>query len=159
MDWYLEVLKKYAVFDGRARRKEYWYFALFNSLIVLGLFLIGLIIGIAIAGSGSDSFVIVGLIPVGLYGLAIIIPSIAVTIRRLHDTNRSGWWYLITFVPWVGSLILFIFTVLDGTPGPNHYGPDPKAAERLTAVPPPALTPHRQCNRISACAFSVRDAK
>ena len=127
MDWYLGVLRKYALFDGRARRKEFWYFALFNVLIVLVLGIIGLIVGVAIAGSDSESaWILIGLIPVGLYGLAIIIPSLAVTIRRLHDTSRSGWWYLITFVPWVGSIILFVFELLDSTPGPNKYGPDPK---------------------------------
>lgn len=140
MDWYLAVLKKYAVFDGRARRKEFWYFALFNVLIVIGLLIIGLLIGVAVAGSGSNALWIIGFIPVGLYGLAMIVPSIAVTIRRLHDTNRSGWWYLINFVPWVGSIILFVFEVLDGTPGPNKYGPDPKASERPAAVPPPGPT-------------------
>ena len=139
MDWYLAVLKKYAVFDGRARRKEFWYFALVNFLIFIPLAIVGLILAAIAGGSSSNTtWLILFIVPLILYGLFIFIPALAVTIRRLHDTNRSGWWYLITFVPWVGSIILFVFEVLDGTPGPNPYGPDPKAAERPAAVPPPA---------------------
>jgi uncharacterized membrane protein YhaH (DUF805 family) len=88
--------KKYAVFKGRARRKEFWYFALFSFLIVLGLLLIGVTIGVVGGGSDSGSYAEIGIILVVLYGLAMIVPSIAVTVRRLHDTNRSEWWYLST---------------------------------------------------------------
>ena len=137
MSWYLAVLKKYAVFDGRARRKEYWYFFLFNLLIAIGLGIIGVILGAAIGGTDSDSFPIIVITPLALYGLAIIIPSIAVSVRRLHDIGMSGWWYLLSLVP-AGSLVLFIFALFDSKPGPNQYGPDPKAAERVAAIPPPA---------------------
>jgi uncharacterized membrane protein YhaH (DUF805 family) len=140
MEWYLAVLKKYTVFEGRARRKEFWYFALVNFLIFIPLTFIGLIIAVASARSDQFGYFALMFIPLFLYSLFIIIPSIAVTVRRLHDTNRSGWWYLINFVPWVGGIILFVFTVLDGTPGPNQYGPDPKAGERLSSAPPP-VTP------------------
>jgi uncharacterized membrane protein YhaH (DUF805 family) len=116
VNWYLDVLKnKYATFDGRARRKEYWMFFLFNILVAIGLGIVEALIGT------------VGLIG-GLYALAVLIPGIAVTIRRLHDTSRSGWWILIVLVPAVGTLILLIFMVLDSQPGGNEYGPNPKAA-------------------------------
>ena len=113
MNWYLEVLKKYAVFSGRARRKEYWLFILFNTIISFALILIEYSAG----GPG---------IVAGLYYLAVAIPSLAVLVRRLHDTNRSGWWFFIGFVPLVGGIILFVFTVLDSQPGENRYGPNPK---------------------------------
>ncbi|HEX7250534.1 MAG TPA: DUF805 domain-containing protein [Burkholderiales bacterium] len=116
MNWYLDVLKnKYATFSGRARRKEYWMFFLFNVLVAIGLGIIE-----ALIGTG-------GLIG-ALYSLAVLIPGIAVTVRRLHDTSRTGWWVLIVFVPLVGALILLIFMVLDSQPGDNEYGPNPKAA-------------------------------
>ena len=114
MDWYIGVLKKYAVFEGRARRKEYWMFILFN-------FLISIAIGIVEGFAGSNGIISI------VYALAIFLPSLAVTIRRLHDTNRAGWWFLIAFVPVVGGIILLIFMVLEGTSGSNDYGADPKA--------------------------------
>src|SRR5829696_10017381 len=126
--WYLEVLKKYAVFDGRARRKEYWMFFLINVVISVVLILIDLLIGIFSPQGG------VGLLQ-GLYSLAVLIPSIAVTVRRLHDTDRSGWWILIALIPFIGGIVLLIFMVLDSQPGVNQYGPNPKAdygASRLT---------------------------
>ena len=140
MEWYLAVLKKYAVFEGRARRKEYWYFALINVLIFIPLLIIGLIMAVATSSSEQNIYFGLMYIPVLLYGIFIFLPSLAVTVRRLHDTNRSGWWYLINFVPWVGGIILLVLTVLDGTRGPNQYGPDPKAAERTPQVTPPAAT-------------------
>jgi uncharacterized membrane protein YhaH (DUF805 family) len=114
MEWYIGVLKKYAVFDGRARRKEYWMFVLFNIIVSIVLGILGALIKFPI-------FQIV-------YGLAVLLPGIGVSIRRLHDTNRSGWWLLIAFVPIVGAIILLIFMVTDGTPGDNKYGPNPKGA-------------------------------
>ncbi|MBN1442063.1 MAG: DUF805 domain-containing protein [Planctomycetes bacterium] len=115
MNWYVDVLKKYAVFDGRARRKEFWMFCLFNLVIA---FVLGFVEGLL----GSPG--VVGI----LYGLAVIIPSIAVAVRRLHDTDRSGWWVLIGLIPLIGLIILIVFYVQDGTPGPNQYGESPKAA-------------------------------
>lgn len=114
MDWYLTVLKKYAVFNGRARRKEYWYFVLFNFLIALVLGFIDGILGLVAEGSG---FGLLG----GLYTLAVFIPSLAVAIRRLHDTGRSGWWLLISLIPLVGAIILLVFLVSDSQPGRNQY--------------------------------------
>jgi uncharacterized membrane protein YhaH (DUF805 family) len=122
MNWYIEVLKKYAVFNGRARRKEYWYFVLFNFIISL---ILGLIEGLIIGINGSvheTNFSVLGLI----YSLAIFIPSIAVAVRRLHDTDRTGWWILIGLIPVIGWIIFLIFLVQDSSPGENKYGPNPK---------------------------------
>jgi uncharacterized membrane protein YhaH (DUF805 family) len=125
MYWYLEVMKKYAVFTGRARRKEYWMFHLVNFVILLP------IMGVAIAGilmqprtHRPGLFLPFFLIAFG-YSLATLIPSLAVSVRRLHDTDLSGWWLLISLVP-LGGIVVFVFHVLDGTPGPNRYGPNPK---------------------------------
>jgi uncharacterized membrane protein YhaH (DUF805 family) len=121
MNWYLMVWKKYAQFSGRSRRNEYWMFTLFNLLIYVLLYGAG----IALADSGIGKAVL-GLC--AIYGLAVLIPSLAVGVRRLHDTGRSGWWLLICFVPIVGPIILLVFFVLDSEPGANQYGPNPKAA-------------------------------
>lgn len=120
MSWFLEALKKFAVFSGRSRRKEYWYFVLFNFIISIVLVLIDTLLG---TFSQSAN---IGLLS-GIWGLAMLLPAIAVSIRRLHDIDRTGWWLLISFVPLIGSIILFIFALLDGTPGDNRYGPSPKA--------------------------------
>ena len=118
MNWYLGVLKKYADFSGRARRKEYWFFVLFNVIINFVLaFLDGMLHMTTSTGIGVLS---------GLYTLAVLIPSIAVAARRLHDTGRSGWWMLIAFIPLIGWLVLLFFMVLDSQPGTNAYGPNPK---------------------------------
>ena len=113
MDWYIEVLKKYAVFSGRARRKEYWLFTLFTIIIICVLFLVE-----ELAGAPG--------VITGLYYLAVLIPSIAVLVRRLHDTNRSGWWFFISFIPIIGSIILLVFLVQDSQPNENRYGRNPK---------------------------------
>ncbi|MCK5861558.1 MAG: DUF805 domain-containing protein [Candidatus Hydrogenedentes bacterium] len=109
--WYYIVLKKYVVFKGRARRKEYWYFWLVN--IILFLFS-GLI-------SGEDG----GLM--ACYFIAVFLPSVAVSFRRLHDIGRSGWWFFILFIPWVGVVFYFIFMVLNSQQKTNVYGENPKA--------------------------------
>src|SRR5919199_988886 len=124
MSWYLEVLKKYAVFDGRARRKEYWMFFLINVVISVVLIAIDSLIGTFSRQTG------VGLLQ-GIYSLAVLIPSIAVTVRRLHDTGRTGWWILIGLIPFIGGIVLLIFMVLDSEPGTNQYGPNPKAEEAI----------------------------
>lgn len=114
-NWYMQALKKYADFSGRARRKEYWFFILWYMIILLGL----AIIDVMTIGAG--------LLP-GLYGLALLIPNLAVAARRLHDTGRTGWWLLIGLVPLIG-LVLLVFMFLDSQPGDNEYGPYPKAGE------------------------------
>jgi uncharacterized membrane protein YhaH (DUF805 family) len=125
MNWYLAVLKKYAVFAGRARRKEYWYFCLFNILIAMVLAIITAVMGFVSPRTG------LGLIGSGLlclYSLAVLIPGIAVSVRRLHDTGKSGWWLLIGLVPFVGAILLLVFMVQDSQPGANQYGLNPKMA-------------------------------
>lgn len=119
MSWYLEVLKKYAVFSGRARRKEYWLFLLFNVLISIGLAIIEGAAGLTYRGYGVLRF---------YYLLAVLIPWIAVSVRRLHDTGHSGWWLLISFIPLIGAIALLVFYLQDSQPGENQYGPNPKAA-------------------------------
>ena len=121
MSWYLEVLKKYAVFSGRARRKEYWYFFLFNFLITIVLLIIDGMTGTLTAEAG------IGLLG-GIYALAVLIPALAVSVRRLHDTDRSGWWLLIMLIPLIGVIVILVFTVQDSKPGENQYGSNPKGA-------------------------------
>jgi len=126
MNWYLEVFKKYAVFSGRARRKEYWYFLLFNIIISIVLAVID---GVTGTFSAETDMGLLG----GLYTLAVLIPGLAVSVRRLHDTDRSGWWLLIYLIPLIGAIVLLVFMVQDSTPGENRYGPNPKD---VTALPP-----------------------
>ena len=115
-NWKLVVLARYAKFDGRAGRAEYWWFTLANIIIWIGLLIL---MGIAYALADALG-VIVGLVLLG-YWLALIVPSLAVLFRRLHDTNKSGWWLLIALIPF-GSFVIFVFTVLPTTPGPNQFG-------------------------------------
>jgi uncharacterized membrane protein YhaH (DUF805 family) len=129
MNWYLEAWKKFAVFQGRSRRKEYWFFALFNLLIAIALAIVDVMIGTVNYQAG------IGLLG-GLYMLAMLIPSIAVGVRRLHDIGRTGWWLLLGLVPVVGGIVLLVFALIDSQPGPNEYGPNPKgvAAPATTAA-------------------------
>lgn len=120
MNWYLDVLKKYAVFDGRARRQEFWMFVLINFVISVALNVVDRVLSIGFfSGAG-----ILGT----LYGLAVLIPSLALAWRRLHDTDKSGWWILIGLIPLVGWIILIVFYATEGNRGPNRFGPDPKEA-------------------------------
>jgi uncharacterized membrane protein YhaH (DUF805 family) len=121
VSWYLEALKKYAVFHGRSRRAEYWYFVLFNLIVAVVLAGIDTLLG---TFSSAQN---IGLMS-GIYSLAVIIPTLAVTFRRLHDIDRSGWWILINLVPLIGTIVLLVFALMDGTPGDNRYGPNPKGA-------------------------------
>jgi uncharacterized membrane protein YhaH (DUF805 family) len=114
MRWYLEVIRKYAVFSGRARRAEDWMFTLINCIIMVVL---------KLAAPSGESF---GTLQ-GLYALATLLPALAVSVRRLHDTGRSGWWLLLVFVPIIGPLVLLVFSILEGESGSNQYGPNPKA--------------------------------
>lgn len=130
MELIFEPFRKYATFAGRARRKEYWFFSLFVGLVTGLLVVLAKPTGdwgnpdVDPATLGFANETVAGIL--GIFLLLVLLPSLAVTIRRLHDSNRSGWWWFITFVPVVGSLILLIFTLLDGTAGPNRFGPDPK---------------------------------
>lgn len=118
MDWYLKVLKNYVGFSGRARRKEYWMFTLFNIIVAIVL----MILDRAIGTMTDQGMGMLGM----LYSLLILLPSLAVSVRRLHDTDRSGWWLLLALIPILGGLVLLVFMVLEGTSGPNRFGPDPK---------------------------------
>ena len=127
MDWYLDALKQYAVFTGRARRRAYWMFVLLNFalfVILMGVdvYALGFTLGTGVLST--------------LYSLAITVPALAVVVRRLHDTNRSGWWLLVGLVPLVGGIVLLVFLVSAGTAGENSYGPDPRAvaADGLAAT-------------------------
>lgn len=119
MNWYLQALKNYANFSGRARRKEYWYFALFNFIFSFAIGFIDGMIGSYSYEAGIGMFGVI-------YTLAIIIPSFAVTVRRLHDTGRSGWWLLFFLVPLIGPIMLIVFAVQDSKAGSNKFGENPK---------------------------------
>ena len=112
MNYYLDVLKKYAAFDGRARRKEYWMFVLFNVLITI-------VLSIVFHVLGAPSLIL-------LYGLAVLLPNIAVGVRRLHDTSRTGLWLFLALIPLIGAILLIVFFATDSQPGSNQYGPNPK---------------------------------
>ncbi|MDR0698951.1 MAG: DUF805 domain-containing protein [Tannerella sp.] len=121
MEWYLKVLRQYADFEGRARRTEYWMFVLFNVIVS---FLISFVATIIMVITKHVSIVFLSC----LYMFAMILPSLAVTVRRLHDTGRSAWVLFLNLIPFFGSICLFIFLILDGTPGRNNYGDSPKKA-------------------------------
>jgi uncharacterized membrane protein YhaH (DUF805 family) len=142
MDYYIGVWKKYRILAGRARRKEYWMFTLWNSIIVIVLSAISAILAIFVdVGTNSSYGLFFFLLPV-LYALAVLEPGITVAVRRLHDTNRSGWWFLINLVPYIGGIIFLVFMCLDSQPGDNQYGPNPKGiAAAPTVIPPTVTTP------------------
>ena len=119
MNWYLEAFKKYAFFQGRSGRKEYWIFVLFNIIVSMVLGYIDRLTGTFVADTGFG-------ILSAIYTLAVIVPGIAVSVRRLHDTGRSGWWFLVTIVPVIGFFVFLYFMVLDSDPGANKYAPPPK---------------------------------
>jgi uncharacterized membrane protein YhaH (DUF805 family) len=133
MEWMLMPLRRYAEFSGRSRRKEYWMFFLF--VLIVSIVLGWLDSALGLGGSSSSSLAtgekmggafaynagVLGTI----FSLATLIPGIAVAVRRLHDTDRSGWWLLIVFTI-IGAVVLLVFFLLDGTRGPNRFGPDPK---------------------------------
>ena len=116
MNWYISVLKQYAVFSGRARRTEYWMFVLCNVIVMLLLGIVDKLIG------GDNELIS------SIYSLAVLLPSLAVAARRLHDTDRSAWWLLLGLIPIIGTLVLIYFMVCNGQQGPNRFGDDPKAA-------------------------------
>lgn len=116
MNWYISVLKQYAVFSGRARRTEYWMFVLCNVIVMLLLGMVDKLIG------GDNELIS------SIYSLAVLLPSLAVAARRLHDTDRSAWWLLLGLIPVIGTLVLIYFMVCNGQQVPNRFGDDPKAA-------------------------------
>lgn len=121
MNWYLAALRKYATFSGRSQRSEYWYFILIYICIYVALVVAGRI------AASSSPIAGIGLQLVGaIFSLGMFIPSLAVSVRRLHDTDRSGWWFLIALIPIVGGIVLLIFFVQDSQAGQNRFGPNPK---------------------------------
>lgn len=118
------VFSKYATFRGRATRSEFWYFALFNFIMAFGLIIAGILLG-AIFGSneGAVGGFAIGYFLYMIYSLAAIIPNISVTVRRLHDTNRSGWNYWWCLLPLVGPIVLLVFLLQGSNPENNEYGP------------------------------------
>lgn len=119
MNWFLQALSQYATFSGRARRKEYWFFMLFYVLFYL---VAAFLDDMASAGAKDDGPGIVA----GMFSLALLLPSIAVGVRRLHDIGRSGWWLLLSIIPVIGTVWLLVLNVRDSEPGPNAWGPNPK---------------------------------
>lgn len=120
MNYYIKALQNYANFSGRARRSEYWFFVLFNVLFSIAAFILDMITGIGIIG--------------GLYALAMLIPGLAVAVRRLHDIGKSGWMYLIVLIPIVGGIWLLVLLFLDSQPGDNKYGPNPKSVNNSNST-------------------------
>ena len=136
MEWMLMPLRRYADFSGRSRRKEYWMFVLFEII----LFTVVGVVGAMLLGAGDATEV--GLDAIGgtlliifiLMGLALLIPGIAVTVRRFHDQDLSGWFVLLGLIPYIGGLVILIFMFMEGKSGPNRFGPDPKAEDRGEAI-------------------------
>lgn len=131
MEWMLMPYRRYAEFSGRSRRMEYWMFALFETIVFLVLYILmfaGMPAtdadGQMLEAPGALFYVVMLLLLV--FCLGTIIPALAVTVRRLHDTDRSGWWWWIQLIPFIGAIVMLVFMVLDGTPGPNRFGPDPQ---------------------------------
>jgi len=113
MNWYLDpITKKYFMLNGRAGRQEFWMFILCNFIVALAVYVVSMIIRVPVLYY--------------LYVLAIFLPGLGLAVRRLHDTGRSGWWYLIGLVPLIGFIVLIIFFIQDSQPGDNQYGPNPK---------------------------------
>jgi len=133
MNWYLKVWKQYADFKGRARRKEFWMFALFNSLIgfvAVGIALTLVFIGISTFNLWLSIIGYILLAVLGLYSLAILVPSLALAVRRLHDIGKSGWYYLFGFIPLAGGIILLVWFCQDSQVGENQWGANPKEEYR-----------------------------
>ncbi|MNO14862.1 Inner membrane protein YhaH [compost metagenome] len=129
MQWYLKAFKNYVNFSGRARRKEYWLFQLFNGIIALILYLpILASLPAVMAGEGPSGVASLFTTFFFLFGLAVFLPNLAVTVRRLHDTGKSGWSILIGLIPLVGNIIVLVFLFSDSQPGQNSYGENPKVA-------------------------------
>ncbi|AEB44166.1 DUF805 domain-containing protein [Micromonospora maris] len=113
------AFSQYATFRGRARRSEYWWFSLFLLLVGIVASVLDGALGVDFEGSGGPVSLLVN--------LAVLLPSLAVAVRRLHDIDRTGWWLLLALIPIVGWIVLLVFALQNGTPGPNRFGPSPKS--------------------------------
>lgn len=130
MEWYAIAMQRYAQFTGRSRRREYWIFALVNTIIFCVLYAVGI------------TFFFAGQRPIGIalfalcfaYALAVIIPGLSCGVRRLHDIGKSGWFMLLPLIPFFGGLILIVLHLLDSQPGANQYGPNPKFPVQPVAI-------------------------
>lgn len=120
MNWFLTVLKKYVVFSGRSGRPEFWWFTLIYVIVSLALGFVDLQLGLLIAGGAGMLSTI--------FSLATLLPVLGVGVRRLHDTDRSGWWMLLNLLPVIGWLVLLVFFIMPGTPEENRHGPNPSPA-------------------------------
>ncbi len=119
MKWYLKVLQQYADFTGRARRTEYWMYTLFNIIFLIIAVILDNVLGLTVSNLPYGVFYF-------LYALAVLVPGLAVAVRRLHDISKTGWWVLIALIPIIGAIVLLIFMVTEGDRGENEYGIDPK---------------------------------
>ncbi|MBL8260841.1 MAG: DUF805 domain-containing protein [Xanthomonadaceae bacterium] len=126
MEWMLMPLKRYADFNGRSRRKEYWMFTLLTFIVYMVLYAL-MIMGTDFQNGGLSALGMLAAGLLGIFGLGVLVPSIAVTVRRFHDQDKSGWFVLLAFIPFLGGLILLVFMCLEGTRGSNRFGDDPKA--------------------------------
>ncbi len=133
MEWMLLPLKRYADFKGRSRRMEYWMFTLFQIIFIAVAAVLVALLGGFDGGGGPFGGVILGIFLLAWLGL-FLVPTIAVSVRRFHDQDKSGWFYLLSFIPYVGGIIVFVFMCLKGTEGPNQYGDDPLNTERLSDI-------------------------
>ena len=126
MEWFLKVMRQYADFNGRARRKEYWMFYLFSLIFSVTAIILDNVLGIAIEGIGYGPLYLI-------FALAVMIPNLAVMVRRLHDVNKSGWMFLVALIPIAGAIWLLVLLCTEGDHGDNKYGPNPKNEEQFIA--------------------------
>ena len=144
------VLSKYAVFSGRARRSEYWWYVLAYGIVYTVLYVALIAPGLAEYTAATSEYLMAGdpaapmptmsgslttgYAIVSIVGLALLLPTLGVAVRRLHDTGKSGFFVLLNLIPFVGQIIMIVFTAANGTPGPNQFGPDPKAVDQVPAT-------------------------
>jgi uncharacterized membrane protein YhaH (DUF805 family) len=140
MEWMLMPYRRYADFSGRSRRKEYWMFMLFTIIVYVVCFAL-IAAGGALSGldpaTGAPQFGVlawVGFGLLGIFALGSFIPALACQIRRFHDQDKSGWFWLLAFIPYAGSVILIVFMCIEGTKGENRFGQDPKGIQNLGEV-------------------------
>ena len=152
MEWYLKVLGQYADFTGRARRKEYWMFTLISLIISVVLAILDSVLNFD-SNAGAFNFGLLG----GLYSLAVLLPTWAVGVLRLHDIGRSGWWMLLGFIPVIGWIVLIVFFATHGQPRPKPYGPTRRPFRVKLPSPPNndtcpvhPLPAHRQSDTVTS---------
>ena len=131
MEWMLMPLRRYADFSGRSQRQEYWMFVLFCTLLYIAAIVLLLVFFAVSAPDGKNNDagasvgMVIGLLLIALLYLGLLVPTLAVIVRRFHDQDLSGWFILLTFIPYLGGLIMLVFMCIDGTAGPTRFGPDP----------------------------------